>query len=118
MKLQDCRDKKLRWDLTPQTANPPIEIRTQEDLRRAVEITRSHAGAYFYINVWNCQAPLALMELDEKGNGQSWIIKQTIISDDELEEAVWDQGGAINLSGHYALPTYLQERIRNLLEEA
>ncbi len=103
--------------MTPQEAVIVGEIKTQGDLERIQEKVRSMAGAYFYIDVWNCQVQLSLMELNENGTGRSERIGQVLITDQELEQAIRAQGGMINLSGHYALPLSLQERIRTYLEQ-
>jgi len=117
MIIEDCCGKKIHWGMTPQEAIIVGEIKTQEDLERIQQKVRSMAGAYFYINVWNCQVQLSLMQMNETVTGRSERIGQVLITDEELEQAICAQGGAINMSGHYAMPLPLQERIKTYLGE-
>lgn len=117
MNLTGCQGKNIHWDLTPQKAAIEGEVSTLEEFERIREQLRAMAGAYFYIDVWNCQARLALIEQNEHGTGRAATIEQVLIDDAEMQQAISDQGGMINLSGHYALPLPLQERIRTYLEQ-
>ncbi len=117
MILTDFEGKKIHWDMTPRKAAIEGEISTQEDLERMMAQIRAMAGAYFYIDAWNCQSRLALVELSEYGAGHAAIIEQVLIDDEEMEQAICDQGGVINMSGHCALPMSLQRRIKTYLGE-
>ncbi|MFZ5501786.1 MAG: hypothetical protein ACOY58_07760 [Candidatus Micrarchaeota archaeon] len=116
MRLENCAGKRLLWGMTPQRAFQMVEILAQEDIEREKERQRELTGAWFYINVWNCQAQLLLYEQEEKGTGQTYPIEDSPFTSEELEQALWDQGGAINMSGWYALPLAFQERIKTFLE--
>lgn len=117
MKLEELRGKKIRWDLTPQNAwLEGFQINSQEDwefLKRYFE--ELHGSYFFFINVWDCKASLAVMEMYANGSGKSYPVEQEIISDEELEEALWDAGGAINMSGHYPLTPELIHRLKVFL---
>ena len=97
---------KLRWDLTPQTGTiSSCEINNQADLDRLNKLYEEKAGYYFYVDVWNCQARLALMQNLADGNGKSEIVED--FDSSLLEKAVYKAGGSITTSGWYPLSTCL-----------
>lgn len=115
MKLEECRGKRILWGMTPEQAFQAVAITSVADLEAERARQGELIGAWFYINVWNCQATLALYEQGADGIGQSYLIEDSPFTSEELEEAVRGQGGAINRSGWYALPEPLQERLRKEL---
>ena len=76
MKVKEIQENReimqgLRWDLTPQTGNiSGYVITCQEDLTRLNKMLAEKAGYYFYVDVWNCQARLALMYNNPDGGGR------------------------------------------------
>lgn len=116
MKLQDLNEIEIRWDLTPQKVGEllNVEFSTKAEWDEIQRLTKELAGRYFYIDVWNCQARLMLMELDERGSGKAEVVEQDVISEDDMIEAIEAHGGAINISGYYpisdAIRTALQRR--------
>jgi len=96
----------LRWDLTPQTANiSSYIVACQSDLDRLNKLLAEKAGYYFYVDVWNCQATLALMHNKVDGGGTSHRIEG--FESPLLEKAVYQAGGWINMSGWYPLSKQL-----------
>ena len=62
-----------------------------------------------FINVWNCSASIARWMF--VGSNLTWIAaKNAEQLEDEAEAAVEAQGGAVNMSGHYACPEELAVR--------
>ncbi len=105
----------LRWDLTPQTMSPgkngTYEVNGPEDFERFKQLLAEKAGYFFYVDVWNCQARLALMKNDEDGGGKSEVI--TDFESPLLRSAVYQVGGSITTSGWYPLSS----RLKNLLKK-
>ena len=107
------------WDATPQSVLRGVAttIRSQEDLAASQRRDRAFVGAgYFYVNVRNMRADLALMHSTKAGYWTGDFIEQDVISESELVKAVEEAGGAINESGHYPLPDELKERLLNVLK--
>ena len=78
----------------------------------AANLPESNVGATLptpgavFINVWNCRAVVARYESAE--GGVTWAsAKNAEDLEDEAVEAVEAQGGAVNMSGHYACPLEL-----------
>jgi hypothetical protein len=106
---------KLRWDLTPQTGNiSGYEINNQADMDRLKALLAEKAGYYFYVDVWNCQARLALMQNLPDGGGRKEII--TDFDSPLLAKAVEEAGGWINQSGWYPLSNRLIKLLKQKLE--
>jgi hypothetical protein len=102
------RETRIDWDATPQgVMGPPnSEIRTQEDFERLQQRDRDMVGyGYFFVNVSNMSADLALMHCTRVGYWETEIIPQRFspLLGDDLERAVQEAGGAMNWSGHYPL---------------
>ena len=70
-------------------------------------------GCYFYVDVWNCRARLALMHNTGDGGGRSEVIED--FDSALLEKAVYQAGGMINLSGWYPLSNTLKTLLRKRL---
>ncbi len=117
--LQDIKNNPaimlhLHWDLTPEQIFQPRMIRSKEDIERLDELHIEQAGFYFYVDVWNCSASLALMHVKTDGSMNSERIDYP--DEDELIQAIEEAGGAINMSGHYPLSEKLKTNLMNLLE--
>jgi hypothetical protein len=116
MKLADVKNNpdimaNLRWDLTPETANiGEYTINNQADLDRLNALLASKAGYYFYVDVWNCQAHLAIMHNQADGSGTMYQIED--FNSPLLEKAV-EALGSITTSGWYPL----SKRLTTLLKK-
>jgi hypothetical protein len=119
MKLKEVKNNPeimahLRWDLTPQTANiGSYEINCQEDFNRLNKLLSEKAGYYFYVDVWNCQARLALMHNKADGSGTIQTIED--FESPLLEKAV-EAVGSITTSGWYPLSRRLKTLLKKKLE--
>ena len=120
MKLEEVKGNretmaKLRWDLTPQTGTvSSYEFSSQDDLERLRQRLKSLEGYYFYVDVWNCRARLALMHNTGDGGGRSEVIED--FHSPLLEKAVYEAGGSINQSGWYPLSNALRSVLQRKLE--
>lgn len=103
----------LHWELTPEDIFTPRTIQSKEDLEMLDRLHEEQAGFYFYIDVWNGKARLALMHVMPDGSMTSERIDYP--DEDGLIEAIEEAGGAINMSGHYSLSTRLRKRLQHLL---
>jgi len=101
--------KNIRWDLTPEKVFAPRTVQTQDDIERLHKDQTEQAGYYFYIDVWNCQARLALMHVRANGSMTSEIISE--FPEKPLREAIEEHGGAINISGHYPINAWVKKLI-------
>ena len=120
MKLEEVKNNPeimshLRWDLTPQTANIPegYIIEKQADLERLNKLLAEKAGYYFYVDVANCQARLALMHNNATGGGTMHRIED--FESPLLEKAV-EAIGSITTSGWYPLNKRLTTLLKKKLE--
>ena len=115
MTVEDLDEKTRRnilWDLSPQDAAfKGVEIKDEEDIKKVKKVLEERVGRfYFYISVWNCQASLMLAE--EKPD---WSVTSTEIEgvpNNLLEDAVYEQGGALNISGQYAISEEIEDWLR------
>jgi len=123
MKLEEVKNNQeimsqLRWDLTPQTGSigdhGNYEITCPGDIDRLNALLAEKAGYYFFINVWNCQAHLALIHNTATGGGRADRIED--FESPLLEKAVYKAGGMINLSGWYPLSNRLETLLKKKLE--
>jgi len=118
MKFEEVKNNpeimsQLRWDLTPQNANlSGYEINNQADLERLNKLLAEKAGYYFYVDVWNCQAHLALMQNRKEGSGTMHQI--TDFNSPLLEKAV-EAIGSITTSGWYPLSKRLETLLKKKL---
>lgn len=116
MKLADIKPlaSQIRWGMTPQSAGyGPIAITSQADLDMYKAMLAANAGYYFYIDVWDCQARLALMHNLPEGGGMSEIVED--FKSPLLYRAVEQAGGAINISGWYPLSRRLEAVLKRKL---
>lgn len=102
--------KNIRWDLTPEKIFAPREMRSEADLERIEQENREQAGYYFYIDVWNMKASLALMHV--KPDGSMTSVRLLTFWEEALIKAVEEAEGAINLSGHYPVNAQIKKMIR------
>ena len=77
-------------------------------------LLKERAGYYFYIDVWNCRARLCIMHDLETGSATSESV-DIDMPDEMLMNAVYEQGGAINWSGHYAINDEIRERLQQVI---
>ena len=121
VKLADVKNnpeimQKLRWDLTPQTASiGKFEITCQADMDRLSKLFAEKAGYFFYVDVANCQARLALIHNRASGNGNVKYIRD--FKSPLLEKAVYEAGGSITTSGWYPLSKRIEKMLRRRLME-
>ena len=113
MKIEEIMSQ-LRWDLTPQNAsiNEFINL-IKEGIERLNKLLAEKAGYYFYIDVWNCQAHLALMHNRANGGGTMHQIED--FNSPLLEKAV-EAVGSITTSGWYPLSKQLVNLLKKKLE--
>ena len=107
------------WDATPQSVLRGVvtTIRSQEDLEVSQRRDHDFVGTgYFYVDVRDMRADLALMHSTKAGYWIGDFIEQDVISESELVKAVEEAGGAITKSGHYPLPDELKERLLYVLK--
>lgn len=111
-------------NITPEKYLSQCMINSQEDFKNYLRRIKGDAGYYFYINVWDCRARLALMQVKPDGRGVS--IRADFgrfdVGDDlsrEFESAMLDAiveaGGSINWSGHYPLNHFLENLLKSRL---
>ena len=120
MRLKDVAEEvHVMWDATPQGVLRGVAttIRSQEDYEASQRRDRQFVGTgYFYVDVRNMRADLALMHSAQAGYWTADFIEQDVISESELVRAVEEACGAINKSGHYPLPEELKERLLYVLK--
>jgi hypothetical protein len=123
MKLEEIKNNpeimnQLRWDLNPQTAGFPPERTsintTQEELDHLNASMIDKAGAYFYVDVWNCAAKLAIMIQDVFGNRRIFKIEK--FDSPLLEESIYEYGGAMDISDMYPINSDLEKEIKKKLD--
>ncbi len=120
MKFNEIKNKilrgeiKIRWDLTPQDTGQSFEITSQEDFERMMDEMKRKAGWYFYVDVWNLSASLHIAHNTENGSGESYYVEDSPVPEELLEKAVYDAGGALNMSGWYPI----NEEIREVLKKS
>jgi hypothetical protein len=113
------RETRIDWAATPQSVMGPESevIKSQGDLEAYQQHERDLVGyGYFYIDVRNMEANLALMHSTRPGLWQGEIIPQQYspLLPHDLERAIEEAAGAMNWSGHYPL----DERCRAKLQES
>jgi len=116
MKLEELKGKRIVWDATPQSEGGTIEIRGQEEYDRFIQRLKERAGYYFYVNVWNCTAKLAVMHQRGDGSATSDFVETDIVTDDDLVDAIEQAGGAINISGQYPASMTILKKLKAALE--
>lgn len=109
--------KTVFWDRKPSDYAGTINIESDADFQRLKEEMKANTGCFFYIDVWNCQARLALYKDLGTGNGNTHIIENSPLSEENMEKDVYAVGGAINISGWYPLSKKLITQLREALGE-
>ena len=89
------------------------EIRNQTDIDAYNKTCKEQAGHYVFVSVWNCQARLAIAEIQENGNMTITIVED--YDDDTLVASVEEAGGFINHSGWYPLSEAGIEKLKYVL---
>lgn len=121
MEWQEVREfldgKTILWDRKPSDYAGTVNIESDADFQRLKEETKANTGCYFYIDVWNCQARLALYEDLGAGSGNTHIIENPPLSEEDMARAVYVAGGAINISGWYPLLQSLNTQLQEALSE-
>ena len=114
-------ERRTNLSLTPEEALSGSEIRSFEDFERLQAKIRSMANVqYPFVDVWSFNAALAWMVFSEDGHSShverlsDEEMEQLGITEEMLQEAIGQAGGAINRSGHYPI----SDEIREKLEEA
>jgi hypothetical protein len=121
MKLQEIKNNPeimahLRWDLTPQNSGFPNgtwEVNSQADIDAMNQFLKTREGYYFYVDVYDCQARLALMQNTVTGAGTMHAIED--FESALLEKAVYQVGGSITTSGWYPLSRQLISLLKKKL---
>ena len=118
MNLIDLKGKKILWDLTPQDNFEDCVIQNEADMRAYEERERTKLGFYFYVDVWDLTALLAVME-NKIGSATSSIVdlEGTTITERDLHTAIEKAGGFINLSGHYPISEELKRQLKKAMGE-
>ena len=107
--LKDVKkiEAQIRWDLTPLEVLNPLKAQSKGE--------KVKGGYLFYIDVWGCKASLGIID-NNTLNPTSYILL-TDIPEKMLSEAVFEQGGALIVSGYYAINKKIEEWIKNRLKE-
>ena len=109
--LKKIKDQ-IRWDLTPEYATKARLARFRNNGENH-KTDKAWEGYFFCIDVWGCKASLVLIE-----NHSAQVVPhilQTEIPDGLLEEAVFDAGGALIVSGYYPIDEKIEAWIRERL---
>ena len=123
MNLSEIREirNRIHWGMTPMSYASGINdvtIASKEDIDAVHERLKERAGYYFYIDVWNCAASLHIMKNNADGSATSEAAEGIDIPEDMISAALEDQGGMINLSGHYAISDEIEKFLRGRLDES
>ena len=101
------KDLHVDWEATPQSVlGSPNVITTQEDFERVQQEIHDTVGTgYFYIDVRNMTADLALFYSTRPGRWETMIIppRYSPLVEEDLIRSINEAGGALNWSGHYPL---------------
>ena len=108
---------RIDWSATPQNVMGSSSggITSHEDLEAYQKRDRDLVGyGYFYVDVRNMQADLALMHCTKPGCWETEIIPERYspLLPEDLERSVEAPGGAMNWSGHYPLDELSIEKLR------
>ena len=110
------KDLHVDWEATPQSVlGSPNVITTQEDFERVQQEIHDTVGTgYFYIDVRNMTADLALFYSTRPGRWETMIIppRYSPLLEEDLIRSINEAGGALNWSGHYPLDPLSLARVR------
>jgi hypothetical protein len=106
--IEMLAETRIDWDATRQGVMSPASgiITGQADLEAYQQRDRDLVGyGYFYIDVRNMQADLALMHSTHPGYWETEIIPRRLspLLEKDLIRSIEAAGGAVNWSGHYPL---------------
>lgn len=104
----------IDWEATPQSVLSATftALRAPEDLEKARCREKEMVGTgYFYVDVRDGRANLALMRSTKPGYWQAELVEQDVIEESELIEAAGEAGCAPKWNGHYPLPERLRARL-------
>ncbi len=105
--VEIVKNTRIDFDATPQNVmGPGGDITSQEDFERSQRQLYEDVGrAYWFIDVRDMSADLALMRCTSPGYWETEIIpgRYSPLLYEDLVRAVEDAGGAIHRSGHYPL---------------
>lgn len=76
-------------------------------------------GLLWFVNVYNLKASLMAARMGNDRSSMRFFRADTgtVKLDELLEESVYEQGGAINISGHYGLTDSIAAMVRELVRE-
>jgi hypothetical protein len=110
------KDLHVDWEATPQSVlGSPSLITTQEDLERVQrEIHDTVGTGYFYIDVRNMTADLALFYSTRPGRWETMIIppRYSPLLEEDLIRSIQEAGGALSWSGNYPLDPLSLAKVR------
>jgi hypothetical protein len=117
MIIDILEETRIDWSATPQSVMgpPDVVLHTREDWERLQQREYDLVGyGYFFVNVSNMSAALALMRCTSPGYWETEIIPQRYspLLPEDLERAVDEAGGAMNWSGHYPLDGWSLDKVR------
>jgi len=118
MNISEIQKSRIHWGMTPMSYAEGIDgvfIKDKEGLDRLRDMLKERAGYYFYIDVWNCNASLHIMKNAVDGTATSEAVEGIDIPDEMLNAAINEQGGMINLSGHYAIGDEIEKLLRRAI---
>lgn len=108
----------LKWS-SPEQYFQSVQIKSEEQLKAYEVRLKELSGYYFIVSVWNLQARLALMHIQENGDSRVEHVEfeDNIANSIEnlLEDAVKCTGSALNRSGFYPLSSTLTEYLKDKL---
>ncbi len=110
----------IDWEATPQSvlSTTFTALRAPEDLEKARCREKEMVGmGYFYVDVRDGRANLALMRSTKPGYWHAELVEQDVIEESELIEAAGEAGGAPKWNGHYPLPGSLRARLLRTVRE-
>lgn len=115
--IPNLEGKKIELDIDPSDFFDKPGFHSQDDKLKAWYKEKFGNRAYPFIEVYNFHASLSWMCLDENGSRSSIIRfaeedqKQMGITEKMLLDAIEDQGGAIDTSGHYAISKEIKQKL-------
>lgn len=108
---------RINLDVTPQVMCEPVQITSQAQYERYKEQQRQLIGVAFpYIDVFNLSPQLRFAMFLDDGKMETRAINERGLglTDDDLIEAIETHGGAINMSGWYAVNGQIKTYRQNL----
>jgi hypothetical protein len=111
------KDLHVDWEATPQSVMGPasVVITSQEDFEAYKQRDRDLIGyGYFYVDVRNMTADLALMYSTRPGRWETMIIppRDSPLLEEDLIRSIEEAGGTLGWSGHYPLDPLSLAKVR------